>query len=104
VYVPGIAPRGYLHVATDVSTLGRPDVEGVLMDEARRAHRESPVADIIAVDDDGVNGLLVSTTTEHLAHRLGRALYKKFGGELHHGFGRRNSLALVWWRHAGTTS
>lgn len=96
--LPVFEPHGYLHVAGDFVTAHRPEIEGMLRREAQRAHRSSPASHIIAMDTDGSCGLLVSTTTEHLAHRLGRALFRSFGGELHHGFGHRNQLAFVWWR------
>ncbi|MGH9350533.1 MAG: hypothetical protein ACRD26_25080 [Vicinamibacterales bacterium] len=46
---------------------------------------------------DSGGRLLVATTTEHPAHRLGQALFKTFGGELH-GFGHGNRPAFVWWQ------
>lgn len=96
--LPASDPHGYLHVAGHFAAAHRPDIQGMLNREAQRAHRNSPVSRIIATDVDGSGGLLVSTTTEHLAHRLGQALCRAFGGELHHGFGHKNKLAFVWWR------
>ena len=93
----GFEPRGYLHIAGGFAKAHHSDIETVLRTEEQRAHRISPEARILARDDKG-DGLLVSTTTEHLAHRLGHALHKNLGGELHHGFLRDNKLALVWWR------
>jgi hypothetical protein len=95
---PGIHVAGYLHAAGDFVTAHRREIEATLRCEAMRAHGESSAADIIATDMDGSGGLLVSTTTEHLAHRLGQALFQSFGGELHHGFGHGNKIAFVWWR------
>lgn len=93
----GFEPRGYLHITGVFANTHQSDIETLLRSEEQRAHRISPVARIVARDDEG-DGLLVSTTTEHLAHRLGRALHKNLGGELHHGFSHNNKLALVWWR------
>lgn len=95
---PDREPHGYLHIAGAFADGHREDIEAVLAREAHRACAASPAACIIAIDTDTGN-LLVSTTTEHLAHRLGRALVKVFGGELHSGFGLRHNLALVWWQH-----
>ena len=44
--------------------------------------------------------LLVTTTTEHLAIRLGQALEKAFDGKVLFGFSHENKLAHVWW-HRG---
>ncbi len=92
-------PHGYLHIAGAFVDAHAPDVEAALRREEARAHRASPPSAIIAADPDETGGLLVSTTTEHLAHRLGQALVAAFGGELHHGFGHGHKLAFVWWRH-----
>ena len=94
-----IAPHGYLHVGGAFAAGHAGEVEQVLRGEEARARALSPPSRIIAVDSDGGTGLLVSTATEHLAHRLGRALITSFGGELHHGFGHGSRLAFVWWRH-----
>lgn len=91
-------PHGYVHVAGQFATAHRREIEARLQHEARRARGDSPGSRIIATDVDSGGGLLVATTTEHLAHRLGQALFKTFGGELHHGFGHGNRLAFVWWR------
>ena len=91
-------PRGYLHIFGEFAHTHRAEVETRLKDEEQRAHRDSPAARILAWDEDGSGGLLLTTTTEHLAHRLGRSLESGFGGEVHHGFSHSNKLALVWWR------
>jgi hypothetical protein len=41
---------------------------------------------------------IVSTTTEHLAQRLGHALEKAFGGSVEYDFSHENKLARVSWR------
>jgi hypothetical protein len=99
--LPSPAPlevHGYLHVGHGLSSARASALIRVMKDEAGRASRQSPQSQIIAIDDDGSGGLLVSTTTEHLAHRLGKALHAAFGGTLHHGFGHCYKLAFVWWR------
>jgi len=95
---PNCLPQGFLHIPGDLVSVHGRDLNGLLRDVAHHAHRSSSVSDIIAIDDDGGGGLLVSTTTGHLAHTMGEAVFKAFGGVVHHGFGRGNKLALVWWR------
>ena len=95
---PGFHVAGYLHAASDFVTAHRGEIEATLRCEAMRAHGDSPAADIIARTWTAPADSPVSTTTEHLAHRLGEALFQSFGGELHHGFGHRNKIAFVWWR------
>jgi hypothetical protein len=100
----GFEPRGYLHISGEFANTHRSDIETVLRGEEQRAHRDSPTARIVGWDDDGSGGLLVTTSTEHLAHRLGRSLEKGLGGEVHHGFSYNNKLALVWWRCRATAA
>ena len=45
--------------------------------------------------------LTVTTTTEHLAQRLGRALEKAFSGDVLYDFSHENKLARVKWRREG---
>jgi hypothetical protein len=92
-----VEPRGYVHISGAFVHTHRSDVERLLRREEDHTYRDSPAARILAVDDDGSGGLLVTTTTEHLAHRLGRALEKGLGGTAHHGLSTGNKLALVWW-------
>jgi hypothetical protein len=94
----GTEPRGYVHISGEFAHTHRAEVEELLRSEEQRAHSASPAARIVAWDGDGSGGLLLTTTTEHLAHRLGRSLESGFGGEVHHGFSHGNKLALVWWR------
>jgi hypothetical protein len=42
--------------------------------------------------------VVVTTTTPHLAQRLGHALEKAFSGRVHYDFSHENPLARVWWR------
>jgi hypothetical protein len=94
----GFVPRGYLHISGEFASAHESDLVRLLRCEEHRAHDDSPAARIPACDDDGSGGMLLTTTTEHLAHRLGRALEQRFGGTAHHGFSNNNKLALVWWR------
>ena len=83
-HTESIDPHGYVHVEGAYALTHRLEIEALLRREADRAHRDSPASDVIAWDDDGTSGLLVTTTTEHLAHRLRSALHKALGGKLHH--------------------
>jgi hypothetical protein len=98
----GLEPRGYVHISGEFAHAHASDVVMLLRREEHRAHDESPAARILACDDDGSGGMLLTTSTEHLAHRLGRALEQRFGGKVHHGFSNNNKLALVWWRRKAT--
>jgi hypothetical protein len=40
----------------------------------------------------------VTTTTEHLVERLGRAVRRAFGGTIDYGFSHGNKFARATWR------
>jgi hypothetical protein len=70
----------------------------LLENEAERAGEDNPLARILGRNWEGTTGLTVSTTTEHLAERLGHALERAFGGEVTFTFSHENKLARVAWR------
>jgi NMD protein affecting ribosome stability and mRNA decay len=74
----------------------RAEIERLIRNEARRAAEDNPLARIVRLD--GVpEGLLVRTTTEHLAKRVGQALRKAFHGRVHYRFSHENKFAHVMW-------
>lgn len=91
-------PRGFLHVDGEFVRTHRPDIISLLKNEAERAAVDNPVAQILEWRDDArTDDVLVTTTTEHLAIRLGRALERAFDGRVLYGFSHQNKLAHVWW-------
>ncbi len=72
------------------------EVERLIRNEARRAADDNPLARIVRLDRVP-GGLLVRTTTEHLAKRIGQALYKAMHGEVHYEFSHENKFAHVTW-------
>jgi hypothetical protein len=74
------------------------DIEHLLKGEARRAADKNPLSRIVAWIPRGADALTVTTTTEHLAQRLGRALEKAFHGVVHYEFSHENKFADVTWR------
>ena len=90
-------PHGFVHVDGEFVAQHRDEVLGLLHNEVDRAAEDNPLAQVLDWGDDGAGGLLVTTTTEHLALRLGRALEKAFDGKALFGFSHENKLAHVWW-------
>lgn len=45
--------------------------------------------------------MTITTTTEHLAQRLGHALARSFAGKVRYGFSHDNKVTHVWWRRDG---
>ena len=89
--------RGYVHLNGDFLTTHRVEIERLLRNEAGRAAENNPLVRILGWAKGDPARLVVTTTTEHLAQRLGHALEKSFGGQVRYGFSHENKLAHVWW-------
>ena len=85
-----------LHIATTL--------ERLLRNEAERAAEDNPLARIMLWRENGDEKLTLSTTTEHLAQRLGRALEKAYDGKVEYDFSHENKLARVSWQRDLTGS
>ena len=90
-------PSGYLHASGTFFVAHREEVEHLLRNEAARAAEDNPLARVIEWKSKGKK-LTLTTTTEHLAQRLGHALEKAFDGEVEYDFSHENKLARVTWR------
>ena len=90
------APSGYLHASGFFLALHHDEIEHLLRNEAARAAEDNPLGRIIDWQDK-TNSLTLTTTTEHLAQRLGHALEKAFHGEVNYDFSHENKLARVSW-------
>jgi hypothetical protein len=90
-------PHGFLHVDGEFVPPHRDEILRLLRNETSRAAEDNPLGQVLDWGDDGTGGLLLTTTTEHLAMRLGRALEKAFDGRVLYGFSHENKLAHVWW-------
>lgn len=88
---------GFVYVSGDFLPSHRAEIEHLLGEEAARAAVDNPLARIMKLETDESGRLVVTTTTEHLAQRLGHALEKAFEGEVHYDFSHENKLARVYW-------
>lgn len=90
-------PAGFVYVSGGFLPSHRQDIERLLNNEAERAAVDNPLAQIMARETDEDGRLVISTTTEHLAQRLGHALEKAYDGEVRYDFSHENKLARVYW-------
>ncbi len=90
-------PSGYVYLDGTFLAAHREEIEHFLEKETERAAEDNPLARIMGreVGEDGV--LTVTTTTEHLAERLGQGLQKAFSGRVRYDFSHENKLARVYW-------
>jgi len=90
-------PRGFVFLDGAFFVTHRSEIEQLLRNEAERAAEDNPLARILEWKRGEGHQLTVSTTTEHLAQRLGRALEKAFHGSVQYDFSHDNKLARVSW-------
>src|SRR5574341_13300 len=91
VQVLGGVPSGYVYIEGEFFRTHREDIERLLRNEAQRAAEDHPLARVMSWTGNEDSKLTLSTTTEHLAMRLGHALEKAFDGEVEPGRLRRQS-------------
>ncbi len=91
-------PSGYVYVEGEFFALHRGEIKRLLEREAQRAAEDNPLARIMGWQAGQDGKLTVTTTTEHLAQRLGHSLHKAYHGKVHYGFSHRNKLTRVWWQ------
>jgi NMD protein affecting ribosome stability and mRNA decay len=90
--------RGELRVSGAFYGEHHDDIEHLLRNEVARGLADNPQARIVRWTPRGSEELTVTTTTEHLAQKLGRALKKAFSGAVHFEFSHENKFAHVTWR------
>lgn len=91
-------PRGFVYLDGAFLVEHRKEIENLMLNEAKRAGEDNPLARILALKPGNGHKLTVTTTTEHLAQRLGHAVEKAFGGEVHYNFSHENKISRVSWQ------
>lgn len=90
--------RGWLRLEGAFLASHPADIEHLLANEAARAAEDNPLGRIAEWDRSEAGVVTISTTTEHLVERLGRALHAAYGGEIDFGFSHGNKMARAVWR------
>jgi len=90
-------PAGFVYVSGGFLSAHRQEIEHLVDNEAGRAAVDNPLAQIMGRETDENGRLVISTTTEHLAQRLGHAIEKAFDGKIHYEFSHENKFARVYW-------
>jgi hypothetical protein len=91
-------PGGFVVLEGAFLGAHRAAIESLIDNEAHRAAQDNPLARVLRTATDDAGRLVVSTTTPHLALRIGRALRRAAGGRARYDFSHENPLARVWWR------
>ncbi|WP_022855094.1 BCAM0308 family protein [Thermodesulfobacterium thermophilum] len=87
---------GYLYISGGFWESHRGDIMKLLNNEYERARNINPLHQIINInEEDGTT--VIETTTDHLAQRLGRALYRAYKGNLEFKWSKGDKLVRVYW-------
>ena len=91
-------PRGFVFLDGAFYDAHHEEIQQLMRNEAERTAQDNPLARIMEFKRDRKHKLTITTTTEHLAQRLGHVLEKAFGGTTEYDFSHENKLARVKWR------
>ena len=73
------------------------DILRLVKNEEERARGFNPLERVMSIRENGHGGIVISTTNEKLAQRLGRAIKKAFHGLVAYGWSHDNKLVRVDW-------
>ncbi len=91
-------PHGFVYLDGAFFESHDQEIQWLLLNESERAAADNPLARIMEWRRGEGHKLTVTTTTEHLAQRLGHALEKAFVGDVAYDFSHENKLARVKWQ------
>ncbi len=91
-------PSGYVYLSGAFLTEHFDEISRLLHNEAERSSADNPMARIMELKKEKTGELTLTTTTEHLAQRLGHALEKAYDGDVRYDFSHENKLARVYWK------
>ncbi len=95
-------PGGIVTLKGDYVLPHKQDLMNLVKNEEERARGLNPLERVMSVKENGYGSIVISTTNEKLAQRLGRAIKKAFHGEVTYRWSHDNKLARVdWVREAG---
>lgn len=97
-------PTGILYLAGSFLAKHRTEILNLLRNATRAAIARNPLERIIRINADARHPLVVETTSEKLARRLGRAVSKACGGALEIRFSHEDKLVRVYWRRDAARS
>jgi hypothetical protein len=91
-------PTGILYLTGSFLQRNRAEILNLVRNAERVAATKNPLERIIRIEDGQRHQLVVETTSEKLARRLGRAVSKACGGTLNIRFSHEDKLVRIYWR------
>ncbi len=93
-------PGGIVTLKGDYVLPHKQELLNLIKNEEARARGFNPLERVMSVKETGYGGMVISTTNEKLAQRLGRAIRKAFSGKVTYQWSHDNKLARVDWARA----
>jgi NMD protein affecting ribosome stability and mRNA decay len=90
-------PEGILTLSGEFLSQHKAEIVQLLEKEASRVSARSVLDRVMRMTEAGKDKLVVETTTERLAQRLGRAVYRAYKGDLHFRWAEMNKFVRVYW-------
>ena len=93
-------PGGIVTLKGDYVLKHKQDLMNLVRNEEERARGFNPLERVMSVRENGYGSIVISTTNEKLAQRLGRAIKKAFHGEVAYHWSHDNKLVRVDWERS----
>ncbi|RKZ22446.1 ATPase [bacterium] len=91
---------GWVEIRGSFFEKHREDIMNTIKREEERAWKKNPLEKIISIKEEG-DRVVIETTTESLATRLGRILHRSYKGKLDYKFSdEAKFVRLIWEREA----
>jgi hypothetical protein len=90
-------PGGIVTLKGDYVLPHKGDLMNLVRNEEERARGLNPLERVIAIKENGFGSIVISTTNEKLAQRLGRAIKRAFHGDVAYHWSHDNKLVRVEW-------
>ncbi len=92
-------PQGIVRLRGDYWPEHREDILNLIRNEEARGVQDNPIARIMEIREEG-DSLIVETTNEKLAQRIGRAVEKAHKGSLDFRWPDGNQLVRIYWERS----
>jgi len=93
-------PGGIVTLKGDYVLPHKQELLSLIKNEEARARGFNPLERVMSVKETGYGGIVISTTNEKLAQRIGRSIKKAFRGKVTYQWSHDNKLARVDWARA----
>ena len=90
-------PAGYIYISGAFLKQHGAEVMARVRQCEAQEKAEHPLERIMTIEALGAKGALVTTTSVHLARRIGHALHSAFKGELSKSYSRGDNILRVRW-------